>query len=341
MRGFEHDFLRILNTYINGAIFSKYDLILSLFSPKLSFDRHSNRIVQKYKELKKNANSYESHLPYTGVQIKPYTGKNPYVLAMIRYLKENLKEDLIGAYVHGSIATCEEIAFSDYDALVILKDEIFSSSKRVTDVAFKLYSASEQMFNFDPIQHHGWFVLAESHLNFYPEYFFPLELYPYANSLFDDMGLELKIGILNSNQKKKEVFYSLSNGIIKKIKKKNYPRNVYQLKAFLSQFMLIPAVYLQLREGKGIFKKYSFEAARTDFSEDLWSIMDDVTSLRQRWSYDLPNIKRKFLCESRQLTRLIAQRCAPRIPGEIKKTLSEKFYQRMMNLVLSMHGKFQ
>ena len=49
-----------------------------------------------------------------------------------------VKDDLFGAYVHGSLGNHEETGYSDFDALVIIKDNVFHSRHRLAALATKL-----------------------------------------------------------------------------------------------------------------------------------------------------------------------------------------------------------
>jgi hypothetical protein len=333
------DVLSYLNTYFNGSIFSKYDLILSMLFPVIPYMRYTKDTTQKIRNFQKNIP--KENVPELTVQIEPYRGKNEFVHKMIEYLDESLKEDLVGAYVHGSLGTYEEILYSDFDALVIIKNKCFETAKDVRRVAQKLSKARSIMYNFDHLQHHGWFVLAEAHLHFYPQYFFPVELFQFAKSLFTDRGLELKIRIQRSWEMGKKRFYDLGNSILKALQNKDYPNNMYQLKGLLSRFMLMPSFYVQMRDRKGVFKKLSFNEARVDFSEEDWAIMDDVSSLRENWHYDISSFRRWFMTRSRPVFRFLVKKCAPAIPDKMKNILSIDFYDRMIHLIKKMQGNLE
>jgi hypothetical protein len=248
---------------------------------------------------------------------------------------------LVGAYVLGSLGTYEEVAFSDFDALVILGDEVFHVPDRLAGVARKINEGRAIMFDFDPLQHHGWFVLTESDLSLYPEYYFPMELLRHAKSLFSDQGLKLNIQIQDSSEKIRQTFDDLSHGILKRLTQKHFPQNMYQLKILLSQFMLLPALYVQLRDKKGIFKKFSFESARADFSDGDRSIMVGVSSLRKDWDYRISSFRRLLITKPTPISRFFVRRWAPSIPEEIKKVLTHDFYQRMLVLVTQMRRNLQ
>jgi len=237
----------------------------------------------------------------------------------------------MGAYVHGSLGTYEEIAYSDFDALVILKDEVCKSSKRLAEVAQKLNRARSIMLDFDPLEHHGWFVLTESDLKFYCNAYFPIELFKYAKSMLNDKGLDLEINLRESCSETREVFEKMADGIIQEVKNRRFPENMFQLKHLMSRFMLLPAFYVQAKTGKGIWKKDSFELARSDFVAADWAIMDEVSEIRMNWSYGLSALKKRLIAHPYILSRSFAKRLAPPIPCVIQDRLTENFFERMHN----------
>lgn len=327
-----------LERYINGGCLSRPDMLKSLISARLPFNKNSTRITQHFRahygSLLKGGNGTEI------VCIEPYRGNNPHVLKMMAYLEQHLKDDLAGAYVHGSLATEEETSFSDFDALAVVKNDAFESPERLSDVALKLNRARSIMFEFDPLQHHGWFVLTERDLQNYPGYYFPHELFQFTKSLFQDKGLLLDILFSNSSAENNHPFHILSERMIERLKKRDYPRNMFQLKGLLSQFMLLPSLYVQARDKKGIFKKFSFESARKDFSDEEWSVMKDVSSLRESWFYKISAMKRKLFTRPTQFSRFLAHILAPAIPSRIKRLLTPIFYTRMENLTKVMQRNF-
>ena len=314
-------------------------MYFSVFIPWLTFTRYAKAIIQKYKRLwAEIPTSATSKLNF---QIELYEGQNRHVHRMMNFLGKHLREDLIGAYVHGSLGTCEEIAYSDFDALTILKDEVFESPKRLARAAKKLNHARTIMLNFDPLQHHGWFVLTELDLRYYCNAYFPVELFKYAKSLFDDRGLELEIALRESSSETRMAFDKMADSIIRKIENRQYPTNIYQLKGLLSQFMLLPALYLQAKDGCGIYKKESFAVARSDFDSADWAIMDEVSRIRMNWSYEISPLKKRLMCHPHVLSRYFAKNFAPTIPEKIGRVLTAKFYSRMAELASLMKEKLK
>lgn len=321
-----------IDSYINGGVFSRSDLYLSAFIPRLTFSRYAKAIIQKYKKFSKEVlNEATSILQ---IQVGPYEGQNEHVCRMMSFLSEHLKDDLIGAYVHGSLGTDEVVAYSDFDALAILKDEAFESPERLARAIRKLNHARKIMLDFDLLQHHGWFVLTELDLKFYCNAYFPIELFKYAKSLFNDKGLEFEISLRESSFETRRAFEKMADAIIKKIENRQYPANMYQLKGLLSQFMLLPALYVQAKDGGGVFKRESFDMARVDFDFTDWVIMDEVSEIRAGWSYEISTLKRRLMGHPHVLSRYFVKRFAPAIPEKIRPVLTAEFYARMEKLTL-------
>lgn len=328
-----------LTTYINGGIFSRLDLYLSVFVPWVLFTRHAKDIIQKYKKF---LNDIPADTKIKrNVQIGLYKGQNEHVRRMMSFLSEHLKDDIIGAYVHGSLGIGEEVAYSDFDALAILKIEVFESTERLIGVARKLNRARKIMLDYDPLEHHGWFVLTELDLKFYCDAYFPIELFQYAKSLFDNKGLELEISLRESSFETRRAFEKMAEAVIRKIENRQYPVNMYQLKSLLSQFMLLPALYLQVKNGKGIFKRESFDKAKIDFDSADWSIMDEVSNIRDNWNYEISAFKRRMMCNPHVLSRSFAKKYVPTISNRLKEILKDDFYYRMQYLVTLMQENLQ
>ncbi|MBL4710644.1 MAG: hypothetical protein JKY48_19635 [Flavobacteriales bacterium] len=326
-------FHRILISYINSGGFSKSDFFLGLIFPFLVFQKNSKRLMYLFRQEKDFEIDSSTKL---SVQVELYQGTNPYVKKMMAQLKGELKEDLFGAYLHGSLATQEEILYSDFDALVILNDTVFENEKRLSKVALKLNRLQKNMYDFDPLQHHGWFVLTESMLKNYPTAYFPIELFKHSVSLLTSEGLRFDISYDSNEIDFETPFLQLSNELLKKVQYNYRPKNSFALKSFLSEFMLLPSFYLQLKNKKAIYKKESFELARKDFSDKEWNIMDQVSEIRKEWNYEISVTQRNLLCHNNSVVRKLSRKFAPEILNSIAEKLTDEFYAAMSSLVLSM-----
>jgi hypothetical protein len=329
---------KYLIKFLSNGYLNKMDLLISLLAPQYVFKKNSERIIKHFKNISEFSN--ESDSQKITLSITQYNGETSQVKRMIHYLDLNLSDDLLGAYVHGSLGTYEEIPYSDFDALVIIKDEVFENTKRLSQVALKLIKAKKIMYEMDPLQHHGWFILTENDLKNYPQTYFPHELFEYARSIFPEKGSKLKIYFNPEDQDYKKPFFDLTNSIIKQIELGRIPKNVYQLKGILSQFMLLPALYVQARDKKSVYKKYSFDMAKKDFSEEDWEIMDEISEIRENWHYKMNPIKKKlFTITNPAYRKLITRYFSPKIPNDIKNKLKPEFYNRIKELCKIMSDK--
>jgi len=330
-------FRRNLYKYVNGEFLSWRDTLISVIAPSTPFLLQAEGICRRYEEA---FYPLPDEVSSNHVKIEVYQGKNSHVLRMMEFLSD-LKDDLLGAYLHGSLGTYEEGPFSDFDALVIIKDEVFKKPERLARLALKINSAQAIMFDFDPLQHHGWFVITEADLKSHPEDYFPIELFRHAKSLLPDQGLELRIRPQDSSESIRQSFDNLIHSAAKLIARSKSHKTLYQLKILLSQFMLLPTLYVEIRDRKGIYKKFSFDAARVDFDARTWSIMEDVSLIREKWFFEISPLWRGLMTRPTKITRSIVRTYSPTIPEEIKMKLTEEFYRRMSHLIALMQRKIQ
>jgi hypothetical protein len=333
----KEDFRFSLKKYINGGCLEASDKLLYPLSPQAIFRKNASVIKDLFSHLNKGGKTSSS----VSVTVEVYKGENEYVKNMISFLRESLKNELIGVYVHGSLGTQEEIGYSDFDALVILKDEILNDTGKLAWVAHHLNEARKFMFQMDPLQHHGWFVLTESDLDDYPESYFPPILFQHAKSLYADRGLELKLKMSGDERDYTIPFAKVCQSIQRKIGDHRYPDDAYQLKNLLSEFMLLPALYVQARDKQGIYKKFSFEEAKKDFSNEEWRIMEDVSLIRGEWNVIVPAWKKRMIASPRFFSFNLSKILSPGIPRQLNHKLDEKFYQSMLDFTTVIHSKIQ
>ncbi|MGB0390744.1 MAG: hypothetical protein ACPGD5_04195 [Salibacteraceae bacterium] len=313
------------------------DNFYSLFSQSSICRKYSAQAKKLHSQLLKE----KPLLKYqSGKALVPvYSGGNSWVLQMKSSLEKELSDDLFGAYLHGSLASNEEIAYSDFDALVIIKDAVFKEENRITEVVHKLQKLQKIMHQFDPLQHHGWFVLTESMLQNYPITYFPPILFEHSVSLLKNKGSIINYSWQDNKESLSAPFNQLSNDLIKKLKQPHKVKNVFYLKSLLSEFMLLPALYLQSKTGSSVNKKASFDLARVDFSNPEWKIMDKVSTIRQEWTFEILAIQKMLLSSENYTIRKISRKIAPSIPESISKKLTPEFYGEMSNLVILMKSK--
>jgi len=326
-----------LTRFINGGCLSRFDRLLSLVLPGLPYRRNADCILREKGRLE--SCDFTETLQTVSVAVKPYTGRNRHVIRMAEYLDTYLKDDLLVAFVAGSLGTGEEIRYSDFDGFVILKDVVFQSRRRLIATARLLNKALHIMLDFDPLQHHGWFVLAESELRRFPDFYFPVSLLEYSRSIPGNKGFVQVVQVYRSDKEFRRSFRELSDGFSSSLRAIREPLDMYGLKSVLSQFMLLPSFYIQARTGVPIFKKFSFDEARKEFSATEWSIMEEVSKIREEWGYEVTPWKRRVMTNPDPFMRRGSRRLSPKVPRKIRERLNPSFFNRMENLSCRMRER--
>jgi predicted nucleotidyltransferase len=264
------------------------------------------------------------------VIIKKYDGKLNLVNELARLIERNYSELFHSVIVHGSVATNEVIPYSDFDGLLIVRDD-FVTSKRLQ----KFKSESMKLIlEFDPLQHHGWFQIKESKLNNYPESYLPVTTLEHSKLIYpivDSLSFHLKI---SDNIDYKRSLVGILTQFEKRIQNNWKPSNIFELKSILSQIMLIPCLYYSAIYNRGIFKRESFEAVKINFTEQEWKPIKIASQVRKDWDKEL-NFFQSFLLKQTNtlLRKIIRKYVAPRINSKTKEKLNSEFYSNLNKLI--------
>ena len=196
------------------------------------------------------------------------------------------------------------------------------------------------IYKFDPLQHHGWFVISEDDLKNYPQHYFPFELFSHSKVIFPNKDLSFEI-CLPSNINYEKQLRDLIISLNQKINMNNYPRTFHELKSFLSQAMMLPPLYVQFRDKKGVYKKLSFELAKKDFTHTEWDVMNKISTLRLKWDFKsnfIVNYLSKF--QSSLIFKKIFRRfIVPKVSKDTSEFLSNVIYPDLLLLMKSMLKK--
>ncbi len=307
-------FLNEISRYFNTGALSRFDKLCSILFPGFPFRKNAGYIQKSYGLYTSAPVSSSQEL----FNIEPYSGNDSAAIAIADYLQKNLAAELVCAVVHGSIATEEKINYSDFDGLVIIKNDVFKSTEKIQKVAEHLSKTYSLMINDDPLQHHGWFVMTEKELNNWPSWRFPPVIFNYSKSLLA-IPVELKIKSVDVPELCRAGLSHVIASVIKTLQN-GFPANAYQLKSLFSEFMLLPTLFLHAKFGKGIYKKFSFTEAKKYFDENSWKSMDEVSSIRREWEINqgiifksvpliiTPSIKKRQVSESAKVPEYIRHR---------------------------------
>lgn len=285
----QQHFLNLLGRYVNHGSINRMDVLLGYVSATAPFHRNASRLSS----LHANVNSEQSAIIKKDIFLPKYAGTNSAVLRISDFLNTHVREYVKAVLLHGSLATNEEIAYSDVDALVILSDSTFNSPKRLAKAAIHLSRCYSLMLEYDPLQHHGWFAISEKDLANFPTSYLPPEILPYCCSLLDPVELNISYAESHSSASN---FFKLVKSLKKQLVPGFVPANLYFAKSILSEFMMLPTLFIQYKTNSGIYKKFSFEKVRPLFSSDEWMVMDEVSEIRSKWKSGDARVPFKVPC---------------------------------------------
>jgi hypothetical protein len=323
---------------MNDGCLGRGDRVLSLLWPGLPFVRNARRTMRALA----NPETTPARLSARPrrLTMHPYAGRCAAALDMQSFLGRELSGDLVGAYVLGSIGTDEVVAYSDFDAVVIIREEVFNDPRRLAAVGSALSRARRIMHRHDPLQHHGWFILRENDLLRYPEEYLPLAVLRRGKSLLPREPHMLTIRPSRPTSMAAP-FQRLAEGLLRRIGSGQMPRDSFALKGFLSQVMLLPALYVQARDQRGVFKQDSFALARRDFTSDEWRIMDLVSGIRMEWRQDVRGVRRMLLETTNPALRRLGRRMAPPVSAVLQPVLDDAFHAAIGSLVRGMQARLE
>lgn len=200
------------------------------------------------------------------------------VVRLKAFVEQHCAEDLLGFYIHGSMATLDTApGSSDLDTLAIIRAEVLESPDRLLALRHKTYLATRYLYQADLLQHHGHFILAEHDLTFYPQSYFPFILFQYAMPLLENPELHF-----SERDCRLERAHDLWRTCRHLMEASVHPfdfRDDYRRKYFLQILLLLPAIYLQL-DGRYTYKRDAFERCRKEIPENLWQIVDKASHMR-------------------------------------------------------------
>ncbi|MFH1774710.1 MAG: hypothetical protein ABH874_07120 [Methanobacteriota archaeon] len=208
------------------------------------------------------------------------------VFIIKEHFQKNLSKELKGFYLHGSLSTHDYVkGWSDIDALAIIKKDVLESNTRLLKFRNSIFRAKSMLYLMDPFQHHGFFTIAEQEMEIYPQYYFPLELFKFATSVFDGPE-ELIFFERNSRIGNVRSFLRIACMLSEMPQRKNLiPKNTHHWKNYFHLLTLLPCLYLEAR-GEYYYKKYSFEVAKKDFSKEEWRVIEKISRIRDNWKLD-------------------------------------------------------
>ncbi|MBL7928060.1 MAG: nucleotidyltransferase domain-containing protein [Bacteroidia bacterium] len=297
---------------------SVIEQIVLLFAPHRILHKRALQFFERHKSLNVDQANH-AHL----ISVQPYTGQNATAIQLKDLVLSQLKDDIEDILIHGSVADETTCSYSDFDCLIILKDEVSESVQRIKRVAYKLWKWQRLLLLTDILQHHGWFIAFKSDLKYWDQTYLPAEVFRKAKSLLKHETFILPM-FTDHTEDFKQPFLKLCNELLSVTPPIIKRSNSYELKSFISRFFLMPALYYQARYGQGIYKRDSFELARQDFQQDMWESVQSLSKLRLSWKQDYSQVTSKLITAFYLWPSSLRKHLYPTVDAKTKKTVLDE-----------------
>jgi len=187
--------------------------------------------------------------------------------------------------LHGSFASLDFTGYSDLDTLAILPGNVVTDAGSLRRCRRAFVATWRAVRAFDPLQHHGHFVLTEVDLDGYPDALFPVAVLERTVAL-SSLPPPLRLRPVPVAAIGREIFRSVAERYLRADLARGLA-NAYRLKNDLSVFMLLPALWLQA-QGRPIDKRSSFGRVYARLSPAAVDTFRRVTEIRAAWHYVEP-----------------------------------------------------
>jgi hypothetical protein len=229
--------------YNNQEIFNKklnwfFDIKNCVYSnfKKKKVEKDAKQLIKEFRSLKNiETNKKDIYIKTKKIDFKKFLKPNRIkfntkVIRSLNYLKENnIKYFFKYFLIQGSFATSDYVEnWSDFDTFVVIKKEIFKSSKYLIKLRKILKSYYKLVLKFSNFQHHGLIIYTEYDLNNYKIGFLPTEALEKKNlNLFNSDKIKFQKLLHKKMSLSKNILLDRCKYIKKGIKNKYYDHHVF------------------------------------------------------------------------------------------------------------------
>ncbi len=196
--------------------------------------------------------------------------------------------ELAGFWIHGSLATLDYVwGYSDCDATVIIREDSCMAPKTLIYLRNILSRLSSLLHKIDALQHHGLFVITEVDLRSYQQVFFPLGIIERSIELLYGTN---EIAYYDSGRgfaSERDMFLTMAQRMRAVAYGRVRLHSAYAIKAHLQTAVLMPVIYLQLRDERFWHKRDALAAVHKEVPQRAWAIIENATWIRQKWGCPL------------------------------------------------------
>lgn len=247
--------------------------------------------------------------PRVRLELEPYNGSRPQLHSLDSRALAPIKHVL----VHGSMATQDGCGFSDVDIAVFVDDGAHYTQRQHEAAIVELRRLLHSAFAFDPLMHHGLMFAPATSLEHYDQGFLPIGALARARVLHGPRTLEICSAATPLDELASRLRAS-AKSLRTHILRREFFEDDYRLKHVLSGALLMPARVLAA-QGTCVYKRDSFDLARSLFNAMQWEFIARCEALRALWKRPPAPLPQR-LVPSRvhpHLRQVIGERMAPRL----------------------------
>jgi hypothetical protein len=294
---------------------TRTDKILKLLMPQYFRKRVAHQV---FSHLSKT----ELPVFHHQLEIGPYQGKNATVKSISDYLQSRSHPAITAAILHGSIASGEEVPYSDFDGILLINDKRLENLYSIESLIDILQRTEFMMLQQDALQHHGWNVIMESELANYPDSELPLVLLENSKVIYPSRKISIYYNLYEQECDYRKCLLELCSSLTSKAESNSPSRSFHHFKSWVSQLLLLPAVYLQAKNNKPVYKKDSF-ARLHELPSSATTIMRQYSQLRSQWNQEEAIVNREMNFRKWNAAGKIADQLATPVPERYKTWLTE------------------
>lgn len=208
------------------------------------------------------------------------TGLSGAALRSLTRSAENLPPD-VAVVLHGSGATGEFLEFSDVDVVVAVPSRYCRTIDAANGLRRSIQPLRRALYEIDPLAHHGVMVIPPGWPIHYNEFILPTQALACAVSLRRD-DIELSFAVCQTCSQLAAVTY-LRSYLASMLHITAARKSWYQAKFDLAFALLLPALWLEGKQGDFPYKRESFGLFRQFVPREVGDAIEAIESLRVAW----------------------------------------------------------
>lgn len=273
--------------------------------------------------------------PYAAVCIDDTSVQSEFLSDVVTVRKRSLPHQIAQAfngheqflnvwiYIHGSWGDGSNIAFSDFDDLIIYSENKYSDNSNERKFRAWLNKVDMRFCRLDPLQHHGHWILSQEQLLALDESYMPIKVLDgalcirgpesvHANICKTKTYYGIKRNLLGTVTGIEQLFSEYQDGRI----------NLYRMKCLVGSVLLTPAYMFQIN-GMRVSKKWAIEHAGQVLAGESLDLLHTCELIRKTWSKALSGWRyclfkySPFLFMNPHAYRVFAKIFAPRFQKDL------------------------